>query len=118
MYRFRPEKMAAAARSGFTNATDLADYLVRKGLPFRDAHAVVGRAVLYCLANNLSLEDVDIEKYREFSPLIADDIYKYIAVEECVARRTVAGGPAPETVIRALREAEEWIRGMDGRCIT
>ena len=116
--RFRPEKMAAAARSGFTNATDLADYLVRKGLPFRDAHAVVGRAVLYCLANNLSLEDVDIEKYREFSPLIADDIYKYIAVEECVARRTVAGGPAPETVIRALREAEEWIRGMDGRCIT
>ena len=110
--RFRPEKMAAAARGGFTNATDLADYLVLKGLPFRDAHAVVGRTVLYCLANNRSLEDLDIEKYREFSPLIADDIYQYLAVEECIARRKVAGGPAPETVVRALREADEWIRGM------
>lgn len=109
--RFRKNKMAAAARGGFTNATDLADYLVLKGLPFRDAHAVVGRAVLYCIENSLSLEELDIEKYREFSPLISNDIYQYLKVEECVARRRVAGGPSPEAVSRALSEAEDWIRG-------
>lgn len=110
--KFNREQMAAAARGGFTNATDLADYLVNKGMAFRDAHAVVGQAVLYCIENKLVLEELDISTYQEFSPLITEDVYKYLDVLECVNRRKVAGGPAPEVVTRALEEAGAWIRSV------
>ena len=109
---FKTNQMAEAARGGFTNATDLADYLAGKGLPFRDAHAVVGRAVLHCIKAGCRLEDLSLTAYREFSPQIAADIYEFIDAEACVARRQVPGGPAPSAVIGALAEAEEWLRGM------
>ncbi|WP_054696338.1 argininosuccinate lyase [Syntrophomonas palmitatica] len=94
---FKTAAMASAARGGFTNATDLADYLVQKGLPFRDAHAVVGRAVLYCIEHKIDLEQLDLSLYRDFSQLIDEDIYHYLDVNRCVERRRVPGGPAPET---------------------
>lgn len=109
---FRQDKMAAAARGGFTNATDLADYLVNKGMAFRDAHAVVGRTVLYCIENNLNLEELDMNQYKEFSDLIEEDVYKFLNVLECVNRRKVPGGPAPEVVLQALEQAGAWIRRM------
>ncbi|MBC7074802.1 MAG: argininosuccinate lyase [Syntrophomonadaceae bacterium] len=110
--RFNKVKMAAATRGGFTNATDLADYLVNKGMAFRDAHEVVGKVVLYCIENNKVLEEIDINKYKEFSGLIESDIYEYLDIFQCVARRRVPGGPAPEAVAKALEEGQNWVRRM------
>jgi argininosuccinate lyase len=107
---FKKETMARAARGGFTNATDLADYLAYKGLPFRDAHETVGKTVLYCIDKNKMLEELAIDEFKEFSPLIEEDIYEYIDVRSCVARRRIPGGPAPETVSAALKEARDWVR--------
>lgn len=109
---FRTEQMAQAAQGGFTNATDLADYLVQKGLPFRDAHEVVGKAVLYCLQNGKRLEQLKLEEYQGFSPLIEKDITDYLEVEACVKRRRLPGGPAPEAVQEAIHEARQWVRGI------
>ncbi|MEN6324597.1 MAG: argininosuccinate lyase [Syntrophomonas sp.] len=110
--RFKKEKMAAAARGGFTNATDLADYLVNQGLAFRDAHEVVGRAVLYCIENKKMLEELTLEKFQEFSPLVENDVFVYLDVPQCVARRRLPGGPAPETIAEALQEARDILRRM------
>ena len=110
--RFNTQRMAQAAQGGFTNATDLADYLAAKGMPFRDAHEVVGKAVLYCLEKGISLQDVDLATYQTFSSLIEDDIYDFIDVTSCVARRRVPGGPAPEMVSQAISEVQEWLRRM------
>lgn len=108
--RFQTQRMAAAAQEGFTNATDLADYLAARGLPFRDAHAVVGQAVLHCIQAGQALQDLPLEKFQQLSPLIGEDIYEYIDISACVARRRVAGAPAPEMVSQALQEAREWMR--------
>ncbi len=103
--RVREENMLEAARGGFTNATDLADYLVRKGLPFREAHAVVGRAVLYCLQAGKPLERLSLEEFRQFSPLVEEDVYESISVQRCVEARKVLGGPSPESVREAIRRS-------------
>lgn len=110
--RFNKGRMAAAARGGFTNATDLADYLAGKGLPFRDAHAVVGKAVLYCIEKAKMLEELTLEEYLDFSPLIEADIFSYLDVKACVDRRRVPGGPASERVLEAIEEASQWLRRM------
>jgi argininosuccinate lyase len=109
---FKKESMAKGARGGFTNATDLADYLVDKGMAFRDAHAVVGRAVLYCIENGRDLEQLSIYEFKKFSELIQEDVYNFIDVKQCVAKRKIPGGPAPETVSQALQEAGEWLKKM------
>ncbi len=108
--QFNKERMAQAARGGFTNATDLADYLVNQGMPFRDAHEVVGKTVRYCVDNRLSLDELGLPAFQQFSPLIGEDIYDFIDVKACVARRRIPGGPAPETVKMAINEASEWLR--------
>lgn len=110
--RFKAEKMLQGAKGGFTNATDLADYLACKGLPFRDAHAIVGRAVLHCIENSRVLEDISLEEYQQFSPLIEADIYAYLDIKACVERRSVPGGPAPAAVKKALQEAALWLESM------
>lgn len=112
--RFRTDKMLQGAKGGFTNATDLADYLAGKGLPFRDAHAVVGRAVLYCLEKGRVLEDISLEEYKDFSPLIESDIYEYLDIKACVVRRSVPGGPAPTAVATAIAEAALWLATKHG----
>lgn len=112
--RFKADKMLQGAKGGFTNATDLADYLVGKGLPFRDAHAVVGRAVLYCIEKGRTLEDISLEDYKDFSPLIESEIYQYLDIKACVERRAVPGGPAPTAVARAIEEAALWLNTKRG----
>ena len=101
------EKMLEASKGGFTNATDLADYLVKKGLPFRDAHEVVGKLVAYCLSNTKNLDDLTLEEFQGFSPLIKEDVYEAISVFTCVEKRQVTGGPAPEQVKKAIIEGKK-----------
>jgi len=104
------EKMMAASKGGFTNATDLADYLARKGLPFRDAHEIVGKLVAYCLNEDKNLDDLSLEEFQEFSPLIEEDVYDAISVISCVKKRQTIGGPAPEQVKKSIAEGREKIR--------
>ena len=104
--RVRSDKMSQAARGGFTNATDLADYLVSRGVPFRQAHEIVGRAVLTCVERGIALDQLSLEKMQSFSPLVEEDVYSMINVDRCVAARKVPGGPAPD----AVREAIDNIR--------
>ncbi|MFZ5596805.1 MAG: argininosuccinate lyase [Bacillota bacterium] len=103
--KFREENMLQAARGGFTNATDLADYLVRKGVPFREAHEVVGRIVYHCIGEGKSLDQVSLEEYRAFSPLVDEDVYEFISVARCVEARKVLGGPSPESVAGAMSKS-------------
>ncbi len=110
---FREERMRKSAQKGFTNATDAADYLVNHGVPFRDAHGVVGRLVLKCIAEGKSLDELTLAEYREESPAFEEDIYEAIAMETCVNRRLTVGAPgkaAMEDVIRKYREY------MEGEC--
>ncbi len=100
----RKDNMEAAALGGFTNATDLADYLVRKGIPFRETHAISGKLVHYCIENNTTLEKLTLDQFKQFSDLIEDDVYDAISLETCVNKRTLTGGPAPETVKKYLSE--------------
>jgi len=110
--KFDKNQMALAARGSFTNATDLADYLAVKGLPFRDAHEIVGKAVLFCIENKRALEELSIKQLQQFSDLIEYDVFKWLDISECVARRNIPGGPAPETVKKALVEAGEWMESV------
>ena len=98
----RKDNMEAAALKGFTNATDLADYLVKKGLPFRETHAISGKLVHYCIENNTSLEKLPLETLKEFSPAFEEDVYEAISLKTCVKGRSLIGGPAPETVKKYL----------------
>ena len=101
------ERLRAAARAGFATATDLADYLVRRGLPFRDAHEVVGRAVALGVRQNLDLADMSLETLRGFSDLIEADVFDVLTPEGSVAARDHFGGTAPAQVARAAKEARQ-----------
>ena len=108
--KVKKERMLQGAKGGFTNATDLADYLVKKGLPFREAHAVVGRMVFYAIAQEKNLDDFSMAEMREFSDMIEEDIYEAISMQTCVNDRKVAGGPAKETVEKAIAQAEAYLQ--------
>jgi len=99
--KFHRKNMRAAATAGYTTATDLADYLVRQGMAFRDAHEVVGRAVAYAVAEDIALEEVPLDKMREFSPLIGEEVYAILDPAGSVASRNHVGGTAPERVREA-----------------
>jgi argininosuccinate lyase len=101
----RADQMAKAADGGFTNATDLADYLVRRGLPFRSAHEVVGKMVRTCIDRDCTLSDLTLDEMRRFSPLIEQEVYAAISLETCVNRRQIPGAPAPEAVLAAIDRA-------------
>ena len=101
------EAMARGAKGGFTNATDLADYLAKKGVPFREAHELVGRIVLHCSKLGIGLEEMDLHDYRELSPVFAEDLFSAIAIEHCVRARKITGGPSPETVSAGIRLSRE-----------
>lgn len=103
-----PEQMRLAAAGGYTNATDLADYLVIKGLPFRDAHEVSGKLVRYAMQTKRPLEALTLDEYSAFSPLIGQDVYGAIDLTACVTRRSIPGAPAPEAVMIALATAAAW----------
>mgnify|MGYP001019278521 CR=1 FL=1 len=105
--RVRADRMREAAAGGFTNATDLADYLVIKGLPFREAHHVSGQLVHHCIENNTVLEKLDLDTLKSVCPLFDTDVYEAISLETCVNRRSLPGGPAPETVSSAITASKE-----------
>jgi len=107
---FNTEQMEKSAKDGFTNATDLADYLVGKGLPFRDAHHVSGTLVKKCIHEGRSLEDLSLEELQKESALFEKDVYQAIALPACVSRRSLRGGCAPGAVEDSIRVAEAWLR--------
>ncbi|MBQ4486542.1 MAG: argininosuccinate lyase, partial [Oscillospiraceae bacterium] len=96
------ENMRKAAAKGFINATDCADYLVKKGMPFRSAYKAVGSIVARCIELDITLEALPIEEYRRLSKLFEMGIYKAIALDTCVINRNVEGGPAPEAVAKQV----------------
>ncbi len=102
----------AVLESDFSNATDMADYLAKKGLPFRKAHAVVGRAVAKCIEEKKVLKDLTLSEFREMSPLFEEDIYDVLDIENCVKNRNAYGGTSPENVRRQQDEAETEIARM------
>ncbi len=102
-----PENMKNAAQKGFINATDLADYLVKKGDTFRNAYKISGRIVADCIKNNYVLENYPIEKYKEFSPLFENDVYKAIDLNECVNKRTSFGGASTTSVEYQIKEVRK-----------
>ena len=108
---FKEANMRRAAAGGFTNATDFADYLVTKGVPFRDAHAVVGEAVAYCIMNDKALDDCTIDEFKSFSPLIDQDIYDKISIDTCIAGRQTIGAPSPQQVQAAIDANQLWLDG-------
>jgi len=100
------ERMRQAVNQDFSNATDIADYLVNKGLPFRQAHEIIGKLVLHCIQNNMYLLDLSLDQYKTFSTLFGDDIYEVLQPEHVVNARNVYGGTATEQVIAAISRAE------------
>ena len=100
--QFRKERMEESAKHGFTNATDAADYLVNHGVPFRDAHGIVGRLVLTCIEKKIALDDLPLEEYRKISPVFEEDIYEAISLKTCVGKRVTTGAPGPAAMQEAL----------------
>ena len=105
--RVNKEKMLLATKEDFSNATDMADYLVKKGLPFRDAHEVAGKSVSYCIEQDKWLMDLTLEEFKQFSPLFDEDILEEIKVETCVANRNSYGGTSYIQVEQSLKNAAE-----------
>ena len=111
--RFNKEVMRKSANNGFTNATDAADYLVKNGVPFRDAHGMIGQIVLYCIEKNMAIDDMSLEELQQFSPVFKEDVYEAISMETCVNTRLTIGAPSKasmEAVIAAQEEylSEDW----------
>ena len=105
-----PENMRRAASAGFINATDCADYLTKKGLPFRDAYTAVGNLVYYCTERGKGLEDLSLEELRQISPLFDGDVYEALGLEACMGQRKSWGGPAPEETARQIQSLEAFIQ--------
>lgn len=99
---FNKDNMEKSAKNGFTNATDAADYLVNNGVPFRDAHGIVGRLVLHCIDKGISLDEMSLEEYQEISPVFKEDIYEAISMKNCVEKRNTIGAPGAEVMTKVL----------------
>ena len=112
--KLNKERMAESAMMGFTNATDAADYLVKKGVPFRDAHGIIGRLVLYCIDKNKSIEDLSIEQLKEFSPAFEEDLYDAVSLRTCVEKRLTLGAPGQAMMREVIAREKEWLQGWHG----
>lgn len=106
---FRKDRMRASAEGGFTNATDAADYLVNHGVPFRDAHGIIGQLVLYCIDKGISLGEMSLEEYKAISPVFEEDIYDAISMETCVNKRNTIGAPGPEAMTKVIEAYEKYL---------
>lgn len=109
---FNKKNMREAARKGFMNATDAADWLVKQGVPFRDAHAVIGQLVLYCINNNKNLDDLTLDEYKAVSNVFTEDIYTAIDLDNCVNSRIVDGGPSEEYIKKLIALNKDMIENM------
>ena len=111
---FRRERMEASAKNGFTNATDAADYLVNRGVPFRDAHGIVGRLVLHCIAKDIALDDMTLAEYKSISPVFEEDIYHAISMKTCVDMRNTIGAPGKQAMEQVLQIAAAYLSQEEG----
>ena len=107
--KFKKENMEASAKNGFTNATDAADYLVNHGVPFRDAHGIIGQLVLLCIDKNISLDDLPLEEYKKISPVFEEDIYEAISMKTCVEKRNTIGAPGRNAMEKVLAINEKYL---------
>jgi len=108
--KFNKENMEKSAMMGFTNATDAADYLVVKGMPFRDAHSVIGRLVLHCIDKKCAIDDLKIDELKGFSELFDEDIYDAISLETCVNKRLTVGAPSPVVMKKVIDVNEAFLK--------
>ena len=106
---FRKEVMAKSAMGGFTNATDAADYLVGKGVPFRDAHGIIGKLVLTCIGKQCSIEELTMEEFKELSPVFEEDIYDAVSLKTCVEKRLTLGAPGTEAMEQVIAANETYL---------
>ena len=107
--QFRKDRMEESAKQGFTNATDAADYLVKNGVPFRDAHGIIGQIVLYCIDKNIALDDMSLEEYQKFSPVFKEDIYDAISLKTCVEKRMTLGAPGPAVMKKVVEDNKKYL---------
>ena len=110
--KFNHEKMAKSARGGFTNATDAADYLVKKNVPFRDAHEIVGRLVLYGIENNKALDDFTLEEFKNISEAFDNDIYDAISLKTCVEKRNTKGAPGLKAINDEIEASRKLLESL------
>lgn len=107
--RFHDQVMEISAMKGFTNATDAADYLVNKGVPFRDAHGIIGRLVLYCIEKNTSIDALSIEELKTISPVFEADVYEAISLKTCVEKRLTIGAPGQKVMQEVIQRNKEFL---------
>ena len=107
--KFQEQRMKESAVNGFTNATDAADYLVLKGVPFRDAHGIIGRLVLYCIQKGCSIDELSIEELKQISPVFEADVYEAISLKTCVEKRLTIGAPGQKAMEDVIRQSREFL---------
>ena len=107
--KFNAERMEESAKHGFTNATDAADYLVKRGVPFRDAHGIVGQLVLCCIEKKIALDDITLEEFRAISPVFEEDIYDAISMKTCVETRNTIGAPGKAAMEKVIAAEEAYL---------
>lgn len=109
---YNKEIMESSAMKGFTNATDAADYLVKKGVPFRDAHGIIGKLVLYCDSNSKAIEECSLSELKEISPVFEDDLYEAVSLKTCVEKRLTKGGPSKTSMEESIRFNKEFMKNI------
>jgi argininosuccinate lyase len=107
--RFNKDVMRKSANNGFTNATDAADYLVNHGIPFRDAHGIIGQIVLYCIDKDIAIDDMSLDELKKFSDVFEEDVYDAISMETCVNKRLTIGAPGKEMMEKVIAIEEEYL---------
>ena len=107
--KFNDARMEESAKHGFTNATDAADYLVNHGVPFRDAHGIVGRIVLYCLDKKIAIDDMSLDELKAICPVFEEDIYEAISMETCVNKRLTVGAPGKDAMEKVIALHKEYL---------
>ena len=110
--KFNSSAMEKSATMGFTNATDAADYLVNKGMPFRDAHTVIGRLVLYCIDKGCAIDDLSSQELKGFSEMFEGDVFDAISLKTCVEKRLTTGAPSPAAVQKTIDINEEFLKNL------
>ena len=108
---FKKDHMENSAKNGFTNATDAADYLVGKGVPFRDAHGIIGQLVLFCIDENKALDDLTLEQFKSISPVFEEDIYDAISMKTCVEKRVTIGAPGADAMKKVIEVYKKELNG-------
>ena len=108
--KFRKDVMAKSAMNGFTNATDAADYLVGKGVPFRDAHSIIGRLVLYCIEKGTGIDALSLEELKSICPAFEADVYEAVSLKTCVEKRLTVGAPGQESMKHQIQAGYDFLQ--------